>query len=94
MEYWSRPVLVGRREWRLVNVSGKQLTVEAVKSFDGVSKPFLVVEGGPHQTIPDGEAILVKFRATNLRNSFTVGRRRGRTSVDGSISGTFLNAPV
>ena len=43
MEYWSRPVLVGRREWRLVNVSGKQLTVEAVKSFDGVSKPFLVV---------------------------------------------------
>lgn len=71
MWYWSRPVLVGRREWRLVNVSGKPLTVEAVKSFDGVSKPFLVVEGGPHQTIPDGEAILVKFRATNLRNSFT-----------------------
>lgn len=35
MEYWSRPVLVGRREWRLVNVSGKPLTVEAVKSFDG-----------------------------------------------------------
>ena len=40
MGYWSRPVLVGRREWRLVNVSGKPLTVEAVKSFDGVSKPF------------------------------------------------------
>jgi hypothetical protein len=29
MGYWSRPVLVGRREWRLVNVSGKPLTVES-----------------------------------------------------------------
>lgn len=37
----------------------------------GYLSRFLVVEGGPHQTIPDGEAILVKFRATNLRNSFT-----------------------
>ena len=91
MEYWSRPVLVGRREWRLVNVSGKQLTVEAVKSFDGVSKPFLVVEGGPHQTIPDGQG----DEPAELVHWFdSVGRRRGRTSVDGSISGTFLNAPV
>lgn len=70
MEYWSMPVPTGRDEWELTNTSGQTLTVDEIRSFDGVSLPFLVVKDGLHQTIADGKPIRVKFRATNIRNSF------------------------
>ncbi|NMM98084.1 hypothetical protein [Bifidobacterium olomucense] len=71
MEYWSQPVYAGQDEWELTNISGQSLTVDEISSYDGVSLPFLVVKDGLHQTIADGKPLRVKFRATNIRNSFT-----------------------
>lgn len=71
MEYWSKPTLVGPREWELTNISGRELTVEGIRSFDGVSLPFLVVLDGLHQTVANGKSITVRFRGTSIRNSFS-----------------------
>lgn len=79
MEYWSDPVRSGVREWELTNISGGALTVEQIRSFDGVSLPFLVVENGLGQTVNPNGRVRVRFRPTSICNSFNGLVLAGRT---------------